>query len=116
MRFVKPLIVIPAMALLMMSCAPRRPCPHGPGGPGGPWKGKAGMEMMHHGGCGPDSCHYKSKCFSTGAVQSHAGVCQECSGGKWVNASGCREGCDGMKHGKKKPCDGHAHGHQHPHR
>jgi hypothetical protein len=111
MRFAK-LIVIPALALLAMSCAPRRHCPEG----GGPCKGKPGMMMKHHGphghlGCGPESCQYKSKCFSSGAVHANSGVCQECSGGKWVSASGCREDCGGKGHGKHKPCDDHGHGH-----
>ncbi len=41
--------------------------------------------------CGRDACAYKSKCFSNGAVRSNDGVCQACSGGQWVGATGCRE-------------------------
>ena len=116
MRLSKVLIVVPILALLAMGCAPRRPCPYG-----GPHGGKAGMGMMMH-GCGPDSCFYRSRCFSSGAVQSNDGVCQACSGGKWVEASGCSDhhhgccghpGCPGpkdcpmMKGGKAAPCGDH---------
>ncbi len=110
MRLVKSMVVIPALALLAMSCAPRHAGPHGPGGP--PCKGKGMAKMMMH-GCGPDSCAYGSRCFSPGAIRSNDGACQECNGGKWVGASGCRDGCD-MKHGKKSaPCDHHKHDRHH---
>lgn len=114
MRLSKMLIVVPVLALLAMGCAPRRPCPYG-----GPHGGKPGMGMMMH-GCGPESCAYKSRCFSSGAVQSNDGVCQACSGGKWVEASGCADhhgcghpGCGhhgcygggGRKGMKSAPCD-----------
>jgi hypothetical protein len=74
--------------------------------------------MMH--GCGPESCVYKSHCFSSGAVRSNDGVCQACSGGKWVATTGCSEhgmcgdchDCGKHKGGKPGPChggDGHRH-------
>lgn len=80
------------------------------------------MMMMH--GCGPDSCTYGSRCFSSGAVRSNDGACQECNGGRWVASSGCHEGCGGchegcgmMHHGKKgeMPCEHHHHGPDHKH-
>ena len=83
---------LPALALLAVACAP---CHRHHGG-------------MMMGGCGPGSCGYKSECFSDGAARSNDGVCQACSGGKWVPATGCREHehheC-GMKGGKSAPCD-----------
>lgn len=110
MRLSKALIVLPVLALLGMGCAPRHhPCmgPHGESCPG-----KPGMMMY---GCGPDACLYKSRCFSSGAVVSNDGVCQACTSGKWVQASGCEEhhgccgdhGCCGGKCGMKDgdhPC------------
>ena len=85
MRRLNYLVIIPALALLAMSCGPRHPCwaPHGAPCRGG----MAAMAMAH--GCGPESCTYKSRCFSSGAVQSNDGACQACSGGKWVDATGC---------------------------
>jgi hypothetical protein len=80
-----------------------------------------GMHHRHHGhmgmGCGPESCGYQSKCFSEGAARSNDGVCQACSGGKWVAASGCRDrDCDDCcgKKGEESPCPhGSKHGHRH---
>jgi hypothetical protein len=120
MRLLKSLVMIPALALLAMSCGPRHPCmsPHG-----APCKaGMAAMAMAH--GCGPESCTYQSRCFSSGAVRSNDGVCQSCSGGKWVEATGCSacgkcSDCGGMmgKMDKKSgPCrhpDCPMHKHQH---
>lgn len=114
MRFSKLMIVIPALVLMMASCGPHRPCMSHHGEPchGGPGMGMAG-------GCGPDSCTYRSRCFSSGAVNTNGGVCQACSGGKWVEASGCSEGCGGCQmchmHGGKKgekpmPCMHGGHG------
>jgi hypothetical protein len=54
-------------------------------------------------GCGPESCVYDDDCFSSGAMRSNAGVCQECSGGKWVASSGCTQS-DCGKCGKGKCC------------
>ena len=119
MRSLRFLVAIPALALLAMSCAPRHPCmsPHG-----GPCHGgMAAMAMAH--GCGPESCTYKSRCFSSGAVLSSDGVCQACSGGKWVSATGCSEcgkscgdcGMMGKMKGKPPgPCH-HSGGHPDPH-
>ena len=109
MRRMKSLVMIPALALLAMSCAPRHPCMSHPGEPCK--GGMAAMAMAHS--CGPESCTYKSRCFSNGAVLSNDGVCQSCSGGKWVEATGCSDsskGCGGCcdmmgKMGKKSgPC------------
>lgn len=113
MRSLKSFVIISVLALFAMSCAPHhRPCPGGPGGPGGGPCGR-GMhkEMMMMHGCGPDSCTYGSRCFSSGAIRSNDGACQECNGGRWVASSGCREGC-GMHHGKKgdMPCEHHHQG------
>jgi hypothetical protein len=119
MRFAKSMLVIPVLALLAMSCAPKRHCPYEKGG--GPCPGKPGMAMKHHGphgwfGCGPEACQYKSKCFSAGAIHANSGVCQECSGGRWVAASGCRKDHDGKGKGHgKRGRGGHEHGHHHPH-
>jgi hypothetical protein len=115
MRLVKSLLVIPVLALLVVSCAPRRSCPGGPGEPCG--KTHKGMRMAHH--CGPDACSYHSKCFSDGAVHSNDGVCQACSTGKWVSASGCHEhshhDCPGKKGKKSGPCpDKHRRHHHEP--
>ena len=52
--------------------------------------------------CGADACAYRNGCFSNGAMRSNAGVCQECSAGKWVSAGGCRDGAGMMG---EKPCD-----------
>jgi len=93
-------VLFPALALLAISCAPYH---HHPGPPHGP------MGM----GCGPEACRYMSACFSEGAIHSNAGVCQACSGGKWVAATGCHEcACHecGGKMGKSSPCGG---GHEH---
>jgi hypothetical protein len=129
MRAVHSLILIPALALLVSACGPHhRRC----GGPDGPpcRGGRHAMMHHHHGGHrgGPDACTYKSKGFSEGAVHSNDGVCQACSGGKWVAAEGCHDhdcgkGCDhhdcrGWKGKKSGPCHhggGHAHPHKHPH-
>lgn len=120
MRMLKLMIVIPALVLMAASCGPRRPCMSHHGEPchGG------GKGMAMSGGCGPESCTYRSRCFSSGAVNTNGGVCQACSGGKWVEASGCSEPCGGdhcqkCDHGGKKgkksePCH-HGGGHAHPH-
>lgn len=111
MRLKHSLIIIPVLALLAMGCGPRRPCMSHHGEPchgGGP-----AMGMAH--GCGPDSCTYRSRCYSNGAVQGNDGVCQACSGGKWVSAEGCHQhgccehGCgmmggDGKRGKKSMPC------------
>ncbi len=117
MRAWQYLIVIPAVVLMAASCGPhRRMGHHGEG-----WQGH-GHGMMS-GACGPESCTYRSRCFSSGAVTTNGGVCQACSGGKWVEASGCSEPCGGEhcqkgNHGggkgkKSEPC--HHGGHKHPH-
>ena len=103
-------IVIVALALTAMACAPRRQWHHGPPCMGDP--GMHGMAMAH--GCGPESCVYRSNCFSSGATRSNDGVCQACSGGKWVNTTGCSEHgmcgdchhCGKMKGCKAGPCHG----------
>ena len=82
MRSLKILIVLPFLVLLAASCAPHH---HG---------------MMHHDGmmggpCGPESCMYRGRCFSGGAVQDNGGVCQSCNAGRWVAASGCSSPCGG---------------------
>lgn len=86
---------------------------------------------MHH-GAGQGACSYKSNFFSEGAVSFNDGVCQACSGGKWVPAEGCEPGakgcdhkgcdhsdCKGRKGKKSEPCHhgggDHAHPHKHPH-
>ena len=81
MRFPKMLIVVPVLALLALGCAPRRP-----GGPGGS-QGRPPIAMAQS--CSTDGCVYKGRCFSNGAVSSNDGVCQACSNGRWVEASGC---------------------------
>lgn len=118
MRALRYLIVIPALALLITSCGPHhRRC----GGDGPPCKGGKHARMMHHhGGGGAGACGYKSHWFSEGAVRSNDGVCQSCSGGKWVAADGCQSGCcdHGCDHGcghdgkgkkgkKSMPCHHH---------
>lgn len=114
MRLSKTLMVIPVLALLTVSCAHRR---GGASHHGEPCKaGKHAMAMAH--ACGPESCTYKSRCFSPGAVSSNDGVCQACSGGKWVDATGCSEcgkhcdddGCK-MKGKKSGPCHHGGSGH-----
>ncbi len=118
MRLSRALILIPVLAVLAMACGPRRPCMshHGE-----PCKGGRHAMAMPH-GCGPESCTYKSHCFSSGAVRSNDGVCQACSAGKWVSASGCSEhgkcgDCDyrgkgkGGKGHKSEPCHHKPHGH-----
>jgi len=123
MRLAKTSIVISAFALLMLGCAPCHMHHHGPG-----------MDDHHAWmGCGPDACLYGSRCFSSGAVRSNNGVCQGCSGGKWVAATGCAEhagcchmggggdgkgkgGCCGKMGDKSSPCGGGdkaAHGQHH---
>lgn len=92
MRLSKTLMVVPVLALLALGCGPHQ---HHMGGP--PCGHGAHMMM---GACGPESCVYKSRCFSSGAVQSNDGVCQACNGGKWVEASGCTD----HRHGS---CCGH---------
>ncbi|MEO6029649.1 MAG: hypothetical protein ABIR79_22510 [Candidatus Binatia bacterium] len=118
MRAWQYLIVIPTVVLMAASCGPHRPMGHHGEG----WQGHG--HGMTSGGCGPESCTYRSRCFSNGAVNSNGGVCQACSGGKWVEASGCSEPCGGehcqkCDHGGKKgkksePCH-HGGGHSHPH-
>jgi len=92
--------LVATLAFLAFACAP---CHRHPG------PGHGGMMM----GCGPGTCRYASKCFSEGAARSNDGVCQSCTGGKWVPATGCREvaahDCCGM--GKSAPCE-----HERPHR
>ena len=116
MRASKYFVVIPALALLAISCGPHhRRC----GGDGPPcMRGNQAMMMPHHGG-GPGACSYKSRWYSEGAVLSNDGVCQSCSAGKWVAASGCRDhGChewDGKKCGKSGPCPHHRDGFGHRH-
>jgi len=91
-------IVIPALAVLMLGCGPHMH--HG----NDHW-------MEGHGGwhpvCGPEACFYGHGCFSSGAVRMNDGVCQGCSGGKWISTSGCQEhgGCQGCGH-----CGGCGHG------
>lgn len=133
MRAVHSLILIPALALVVSACGPR----HGRcGGPEGPPCRGGRHAMMHHHGAGPGGCAYKGDVFSEGAVSSNDGVCQACSGGRWVEAQGCDhhacgEGCDhhgcgkgcdhhdckGWKGKKSGPCPhaGHPHPHMHPH-
>jgi hypothetical protein len=66
--------VLPILALVASACAMHHP------------------HHRHMGmGCGPGSCGYQSKCFSEGAVRSNDGVCQTCSGGKWIGATGCSD-------------------------
>jgi hypothetical protein len=96
MRIADHRLWLPALAFIAFACAP---CHRHPG----PGHGH-GMAM----GCGPDACRYRSECYSEGAVRSNDGVCQTCSGGKWVPATGCREhACHecGGKMGKRAPCD-----------
>ena len=101
-------ILLPVLALFALSCAPHHPCwaPHG-----APW-GVHAIAGSMAGGCGPEQCTYKSRCYSSGAIRSDDGACQECSSGKWVSATGCveRGGCPMA--GKPCPCP-HAHEH-HP--
>ncbi len=125
MRTLYSLIAISALALVVTSCGPHhRRC----GGPhGGPPCKDGKHAMMHHHGGGHGACSYKSRFFSEGAVRSNDGVCQACSGGKWVAAEGCAACCDhgcghcdgkGPKGKKSGPCHhdrGHAHPHPHPH-
>ena len=95
MRIPSPRVWLPLLALVAIACAPHH-CPKPPHGPG----------MMA--ACGPDACWYKSRCFSEGAMHSNDGVCQSCSGGKWVAAGGCREDACHECGGMSAPCD-HAH-------
>ncbi len=99
MRILDPRVWLPALDVLAIACGPH----HYPGGP-------HGHGMMH--GCGPDACGYRSECFSDGAVRSNDGVCQACSGGKWVTATGCHEcACHECGEGKMgKPCEHEGHG------
>jgi hypothetical protein len=102
MRMADPRVWLPALAFVALACAP---CHRHPGGPHGPGMGMA---------CGPDACRYKSECFSDGAIRSNDGVCQACSAGKWVAATGCHErACHerGGKMSKSAPDDReHHHG------
>ncbi|MCC6765172.1 MAG: hypothetical protein IT293_10955 [Deltaproteobacteria bacterium] len=95
MRLSKTLIVVPVLALLAMGCAPHR-------------HGRPGCPLGAASACAADGCVYKSRCFSNGAVRSNDGVCQSCNGGRWVEASGCKDhhghdgccghpGCSGPK-------------------
>ena len=111
MRALKYLIVIPALVLMVASCGPHRQ--HG-WHHGDQYHGGGGM--MGH-GCSQESCMYRSRCFSNGAVSSNDGVCQSCNGGRWVEAHGCRDDgahhccagmkCDGKKCPKGGPCCQH---------
>src|SRR5512147_3131746 len=60
MRIADPRVWLPALALIMVACAPH----HRFGHMHGPHHGGPGMVMA----CGPDACAYGSKCFSNGAV------------------------------------------------
>jgi len=93
MRISDPRVLLPALALIVVACAP---CHRPPGPP------QHGMGMA----CGHDACVYQSRCYSDGAVRSDDGVCQACAAGKWVAATGCREHGheDGCKMGKGAPC------------
>ncbi len=110
MRALKYFVVVPALALLVMSCGPHHRRCGGMDGP--PCKGGKHAMMMHHHGGGAGACSYRSHWFSEGAIRSNDGVCQSCSAGKWVAADGCRDhdccgyGCGMMgKKGKKSaPC------------
>ncbi len=119
MQLTKTSIVISALALLMLGCAPGHMHHHGPG-----------MEDHHLMGCGPNTCLYGSRCYSNGAVRSNNGVCQGCNGGQWIAANGCtgdggchmcggdgKGGCCGGKMGDKStPCGGdHKGGGKGPH-
>jgi hypothetical protein len=89
---------LPALALIAVACTPgHRPLGHRPS-----------MAMA----CARDACAYKSKCFSDGAIHSSDGVCQTCSSGKWVAATGCHE-CPcherGGKMSKSAPSGEHHH-------
>jgi hypothetical protein len=101
MRITDHRLWLPALAFLALACAPchRRFGPYGPG-----------MAMA----CGHEACGYQSKCFSEGAIHSNDGVCQACTGGKWVPATGCQEcachGCGSMMGRSSSPCE-----HEHPH-
>jgi len=77
MRTVAHRLLILAVALVAFACAPCRARPDHP----------------HHMGmaCARDGCVYRSQCFSDGAVRGNDGVCQACTAGKWVAATGCRE-------------------------
>ena len=104
MRITDHRVWLPALALLAFACAPWH---HHPGAHGG-------MPMA----CGHDACRYESECFSDGAIRSSAGVCQACSAGKWVAATGCHE-CPcherGGKMGKSVPREGEQHHRQPQH-
>ena len=100
MRIVDPRLFVGALALLAVACGPHR---HDGGHRG------THREGHHHQmakGCGPEGCAYRNRCFSDGAVSTNAGVCQQCTQGRWVSASGCR---DGGWHTGEKPCDHHGH-------
>jgi hypothetical protein len=114
MRIMKTAMMV-SLLVLLGACAPHRHDQWHRGdqyrGGGMHHGGHAGMMM---GGCGPGSCTYRSRCFSNGAINSNGGVCQSCTDGRWVAASGCTEHechhCDrcGMGKGKKSgPCHGH---------
>jgi hypothetical protein len=104
MRLVNARTLLPALALFALCCAPHRPCGAPHGAPcHGPGTGAPATRA-----CEPDGCVYQSKCYSGGAIRSNGGVCQECSSGKWVSATGCSV-ADGCKMGAM-PC---AHGKKH---
>jgi hypothetical protein len=115
MGFTNARVLLPALALFALSCAPHHPC----GVPdGAPCHGHR-MEAAVTRACGSDECAYKSQCYSDGAIRSAGGACQECSSSKWVSSTGCSsgEGCKmdcrmGCKMGAK-PCD-HGSKHRHP--
>jgi len=56
MKFVNARVLLPALALSVLSCGPHRPCgaPHG-----GPYHGPR-MEAPMARACGSDECAYKS--------------------------------------------------------
>jgi hypothetical protein len=96
MKMLVPL-ALAALVLVTTSCGPHRRG-GGPCGKGAPhWSMQA---------CGPEACTYDDDCFSNGAMRSNAGVCQECSGGKWVTATGCTAGDSGKcpKCGQERCC------------
>ncbi len=103
---VKTYVLVSAIALLALSCAPHRPCVSAAGEP---CHGKRFAAAMGH-ACQPDGCAYESRCYSNGAIRANGGACQECSAGKWVSATGCAEyGCPMMGKGGcpmmgKGPC------------
>ena len=104
MGFVNARVLLPALALFALSCAPHRPCGAPQGAPcHGPGTGAPVARA-----CAPDECAYKNECYSIGAIRSNSGACQECSSGKWASSTGCsgRESCKMAA----MPC---AHGNKH---